>query len=63
MSTKNNQTKELSNQQIVNELIGRLGALIDELQFRYCAEDITKTDDKEGAKVNMDIPWDDTPFV
>jgi hypothetical protein len=65
MLTKTNRPEAKSNQQIVNELIGRLGLLIDELQFQYCNDEtIAKPLANKETKVEENgIPWDDDmPF-
>ena len=66
MNTHNNSTHITKpTEQAVYELIGYLGAMIDELQFKYCnSTTITPMDDKDAQEEGDGIPFDDDmPFV
>ena len=66
MKTHNNRSEITTpTEQAVNELICYLGAMIDELQFKYCSGAITNPmDDKDAQDEGDGIPFDDDmPFV
>ena len=63
MSTRYNRSQARLSQQAADELIGYLYLLIEELQLKYCHEEIAKTQDcinvEEGEFPDFD---DNIPF-
>lgn len=64
MSTTYNRMKARLSQQAADEMIGYLYLLIDELQLKYCSEEIAKTIDCAETKADVVIiDFDDNiPF-
>jgi hypothetical protein len=65
MSTKYDLSKAILSQQAADELIGYLMLLVEELQLKYCSEEVVKYVDDIGTETDggEDIPFDDKiPF-
>jgi hypothetical protein len=63
MSTTYNRMKARLSRQAADEMIGCLYLLIDELQSKYCSEEVAKTVDCISTKADDVIDFDDKiPF-